>query len=417
MTLSPALCHSIPAPEGTPGRGSVYDAIVIGAGPAGSTAALRLARAGFSVAIVEKVAFPRRKVCGEYISATTWPLFRDLGVAAALDSLAGPPVRRVGLFARDAVVTAAMPAASGGDAWGRAVGRYHLDTILLERAIDAGAQAWQPWTVREIRQVDGSHAVTLSGNRRETQELRGRIVVAAHGSWERSPNGSPQPAREGDLIGFKAHFRGSSLAPGLMPLALFPGGYGGMVHGDGGRVSFSCCIRRDALRRCREEHRGLGAGEAVIAHVAETCRGVREALAGARREAAWLSAGPIRPGVRSLASDGVFALGNAAGEAHPLVAEGISMAIQSAWLLGDSVVSAGALSDAAIEAAAERYREEWRRHFSARVRASALFASLMLSPATATLAIGLLRRAPAVLTWGAWWSGKSHALRVEGASA
>jgi flavin-dependent dehydrogenase len=182
-------------------------------------------------------------------------------------------------------------------------------------------------------------------------------------------------------------------------------------------VSFSCCIRRDALRRCREEHRGLAAGEAVIAHVAETCRGVRESLAGARREAAWLSAGPIRPGVRPLARDGLFALGNTAGEAHPLVAEGISMAIQSAWLLGESVASTGVLSDAALEAAGARYREGWRRHFSARVRASALFASLMLSPATATLAVGLLRRAPAVLTWGAWWSGKSHALRADGASA
>ena len=409
MTLSPALSQ---------GRGSKYDAIVVGAGPAGSTAALRLARAGLSVAIVEKVAFPRRKVCGEYISGTTWPLFRDLGLADALVPLAGPPVRRVGLFARDAMVTAPMPAARGGDAWGHALGRDRLDTILLEHALDAGAHAWQPWTVREIRRSDAGYAVTLSGSRRETRELRGRIVVAAHGSWERAPSGeaSSPPPGEGDLIGFKAHFNGASLAPGLMPLVLFPGGYGGMVHGDGGRVSFSCCIRRDALRRCREEHPGLAAGEAVIAHVAETCRGVREALAGARREAAWLSAGPIRPGVRPLAQGGLFALGNAAGEAHPLVAEGISMAIQSGWLLGECV-TAGGLSDIALEAAGARYREQWRRHFAARVRASSLFASLMLSPATAAVAIGLLRRAPAVLTWGAWWSGKSHALTAEEASA
>ncbi len=398
---------------------NAYDAIVVGAGPAGSTAALRLARAGFAVAIVERVAFPRRKVCGEYISGTTWPLFRELGLARALEPLAGPPVRRVGLFARGAVVTAPMPAARGSDAWGRAIGRDRLDTILLAHALEAGAQAWQPWTVREIRKGVAGYAVMLSGSRRETRELTARIVVAAHGSWERAPSGDETslPPREGDLIGFKAHFHGASLAPGLMPLVLFPGGYGGMVHGDGGRVSFSCCIRRDALRRCREEHPGLAAGEAVIAHVAETCRGVREAIAGARREAAWLSAGPIRPGVRPLAQGGLFALGNAAGEAHPLVAEGISMAIQSGWLLGECVTSAAGLSDIALEAAGACYREAWRRHFSARVRASSLFASVMLSPATAAVAIGLLRRAPAVLTWGAWWSGKSHALRAEGASA
>ncbi|WP_136622814.1 FAD-dependent oxidoreductase, partial [Mesorhizobium sp. 10.2.3] len=45
-------------------RLSTYDAVIIGAGPAGSSAALTLARRGWAVAIVEKSAFPRRKVCG-----------------------------------------------------------------------------------------------------------------------------------------------------------------------------------------------------------------------------------------------------------------------------------------------------------------------------------------------------------------
>ena len=58
-----------------------YDALVIGGGPGGATAALLLARAGWSVALVERKTFPRRKVCGEYLSATTLPLLEHLGVA------------------------------------------------------------------------------------------------------------------------------------------------------------------------------------------------------------------------------------------------------------------------------------------------------------------------------------------------
>ena len=51
-----------------------FDAIVLGGGPGGATAGLLLARAGWSVAVIEKALFPRRKVCGEYISATNLPL-------------------------------------------------------------------------------------------------------------------------------------------------------------------------------------------------------------------------------------------------------------------------------------------------------------------------------------------------------
>ena len=276
-----------------------YEALVIGGGPAGSTAALALARAGWSVGLVEKAAFPRRKVCGEYISATTWPVLRELGVADELASQAGPPVRRVGFFTGDAMVEAPMP--HGGGEWGRAIGRDLLDAALLDRARAAGVQVLQPCTVSAVTRTDEGFAASLQeAGHGEASEARARIVIDAHGSWERgvAMATSRSSAQDADLLGFKAHFRDARLATGLMPLVLFPGGYGGLVHSDSGRVSFSCCIRRDALARARAQAPRLAAGEAVLAHAMAACRGLREALSAATRDGPWLAAGPIRPGLQ-----------------------------------------------------------------------------------------------------------------------
>src|SRR5206468_2565576 len=93
-----------------------FDAVVIGGGPGGATTALLLAQAGWSVALIERKTFPRRKVCGEYLSATTLPLLAEIGLADAFTLQAGPEVRRVGLFAGKLVLHSALPRPAGG--WG-----------------------------------------------------------------------------------------------------------------------------------------------------------------------------------------------------------------------------------------------------------------------------------------------------------
>jgi len=385
---------------------TTHDAIVIGGGPAGSTAALALARRGWRVALVEKVRFPRRKVCGEYVAGPAWPVLRALDVASRLESRAGPAVRRVGLFARDTRLDVPMP--SGGEGWGRAIARETLDATLLEAAERAGVEVLQPWAAAAARvEADGVRIVARNGE--EERELGAPIVVAAHGSWEHGPlptQSQRGPRRPGDLLAFKARFVGARLAEGLMPLVLFPGGYGGLVESEGGHVTFSCCIRRETLARLRAASPGASAGEATLGHAMASCRALREALAVAWREGPWLAAGPIRPGIRVRMPERFFAVGNAAGEAHPLVAEGIGMAIQSAWLLAEALGGAHLQRDAAaLHAAARDYEQRWRAHFAARVRASRLFAAATGTALHASTAI--VAAAPRMLARGARWSGKA----------
>lgn len=398
-------------------RARAYDAAVIGGGPGGSTTALMLARAGWAVALIEKSRFPRPKVCGEFVSASSFPLFAELGLLQDVRRLAGPEVRRVGIFAGETVSAADMPPVSGPfGKWGRALGREHFDVLMLQAAVRAGADLWQPFRVTGIERLNQGWRCHVSHptNSASNASLSASTIVAANGSWEKSPwlSDCAAPHKGSDLLAFKAHFDGADLALDLMPLLVFPGGYGGMVWSDAGRLSLSCCISRKTLNQCRNSEER--AGDAVLRHLLRSCGGLAATLKRAKLQDAWLSAGPIRPGIRTGFADGLFRVGNAAGEAHPIIAEGISMAVQSAWLLCRRLVSEqDSLHSAPILANVGRaYAASWRAHFASRIHAAAVFAHTLKRPESAALALALPKRFPALLTFCAGLSGKTKQIPI-----
>ncbi|MEO8080447.1 MAG: FAD-dependent oxidoreductase, partial [Caldimonas sp.] len=219
-----------------------FDVVVVGAGPAGSATAILLARAGWSVALVERQAFPRRKVCGECIAASNLPLLDALGVGAEVDRLAGAELRRVALLRGEWSVVAALPPADAATPvrrFGRALGREHLDTLLAAQAVAAGATLFQPCALLAIEGEAGRFVLRVRalGGAAAAFEIGAGLVVAAHGSWEPLPSERVvrrEARTPGDLFAFKANFRSTTIEPDLLPVLSFAGGYGGMVVADGG---------------------------------------------------------------------------------------------------------------------------------------------------------------------------------------
>ena len=397
-----------------------FDAVIVGAGPAGSSAAILLARAGWSVALVEKQPFPRRKVCGECVAASNLPLLDALGIGAAFSTAAGPDLRQVALMRGEDKVVADLPTASSlTHPWGSALGRETLDTLLLEEARSAGAHIFQPWSVQSIAGSAGAWQVALRAvDSADTQTLNAAVAIDAHGSWEALPSARPSSlptnkARAGsDLLAFKANFRGASLPKGLLPVLCFNGGYGGMVVADADETTLACCIRRDRLDACRAASSGRRAGEVVEALLMREILGVRNALRGATREGAWLASGPLNPGIRLRGDDEIFRIGNAAGEAHPIIGEGMSMALQSAWLLCAHLLRAehpnASTNPTWQRDIATRYATEWRHQFAGRLRLAATFAHIAMRPVTAAPLLALAHLWPGLLTAGARWGCKTR---------
>jgi len=405
------------------------DALVIGGGPAGASTAILLAKAGWRVILAEQQVYPRQKVCGECLTPASFALLDELGVGPIVRDNAGPELQRVGWMSSSPTIVADLPPCTDGPyRFGRALGRDQLDAILLGRARALGVEILQPAKVRSLRGDQGRFDCMIEaiGDRHSHEvahvctsfSIRVSIVIDGHGSWERDPDQRQDrlvshahaPRFSSDLFGFKASFRGATLPGGLLPVLSFKGGYGGMVVAEGDRLTVACCIRRDTLRECRARTPGAPAGVAIEQYLRASCRGVREALDHAQHIGPWLSVGPLRPGVRIGKKQGPFQVGNAAGETHPLIGEGINMALQSAFLLTSRLVMQPVAS---IDAGRSReihrdYAAAWRSAFAHRLRLAAAYAHFAMRPELSASATAVLRSWPPVLTKAARWAGKAR---------
>ena len=159
---------------GTEHLPAACDVLVVGAGPAGSAAALTLARAGLSVVLVDQHAFPRDKVCGDALIPDAHNALRKLGVLDAVMALA-QPVSIVGCIG---------PRGGRVDVPGTlaVLPRKELDHVLCRAAVGAGARMFAP--LRFVAPIEEGGQVVGASLQHDgaTHAVRARWLVLASGA-------------------------------------------------------------------------------------------------------------------------------------------------------------------------------------------------------------------------------------------
>ncbi len=239
-----------------------FDVAVIGAGPAGSAAAIAMARSGYDVALIDKQIFPREKLCGDFVNPINWPMFRDLGVEERILAL---PHTRVNGFRitsfRGISAEASFAQLDQGRSFGLGLKRAHLDQALLQRAEESGVTLQTGCRVKRISKASREWQLEMPNG----ADLRAKVLVGADGrnSWVARQLGmNRRAATRGRAIGFQTRIMRSGDTSGRIEIHLFPGGYAGLVGvGDGTvtmglaiekRVVPQSCIREFLLERMAE---------------------------------------------------------------------------------------------------------------------------------------------------------------------
>jgi|JI10StandDraft_1071094.scaffolds.fasta_scaffold137463_2 flavin-dependent dehydrogenase len=353
----------------------MLDALVVGAGPAGSHVAIQLARAGRDVVLVEREKQPVDKVCGEFLSHEAVHYLAACGVD--LDALGAVPITAVRFIERSVQAEIALPFEA------RSLSRRLLDEAMLARATEEGVQVLRGRRVNALGPTTSGFTARLA----DATHLESQAAFLATGKHDLRGH-ARTGGLQNDLVAFKMHYvlaKAQTCAiERHVELVLFDGGYAGLQPIEHGYANL-CLV----VRRSRFESLGYRFERLLTTMLAESPH-LRRRLEYA--EACWekpLALSSIPYGYVQRYSDGVFQLGDQAAVIPSFAGDGIAIALHSARLAAETFLAGGS---------ATAFQQRLARDVGPQVMlATALSQALVRSPTQRGLAL-LARRFPAIIS-------------------
>jgi flavin-dependent dehydrogenase len=369
-----------------------WDAIVVGAGPAGCTAAILLAREGLRVILVDKSAALPSKVCGEYLSPGCLRILDRIGALPLVQEAGARPLS--GMVIHTAAGRALRATYPGGRALGSsrvdalAIRRARLDPILLDLALQGGVQYMPHFQVSDLL-WENQRIVGVRGRHRGgSASLLGRLTIGADGRHSVVARRLGTVSRHPwlDKVALVAYATGVSRAEDVGEIFLGRDQYCILnpIAPDLTNIGF-------VINRCEFQRPTDPA--AFPGQVGATLPGLADRLADARVVAPPRRLGPLAHQAGRFTAPGALLVGDAAGFLDPFTGEGIHAALRSAVLAVES--SLPALRDSSAPPPEPRdYAVAWRQELRAKWRLCSALQWVIRHPLVAEGLVTLLARRP-----------------------
>ena len=361
-----------------------FDVIIAGAGPAGSSAAIHLARAGLRVLLVEQKKFPRPKLCGEFISPECRQHFEKLGVAGAMSGV-GPSTISETVFYSARGHHLSIPSRWFGGPAALGLSRAVMDDVLLRRAQDCGVSVLEGASISEPLITQSTVAgvkLKLNGSAQEYCEYRAPVTIDATGRARILTRKLTQRSSKPKLVAFKVHLRNTRVARGACEIYFYPDGYGGLSTIEGDISNLCFIISAEQVKRHHSDPKTV-----MLETVMKNERAAYT-LKHATPESEWLSAswesfGRQRPSP----ARGLLAIGDSAAFIDPFTGSGMLMAFESGELASDVIIRHQ--NNLTSDALGHEYTALYTRKFDSRLRICGLLRRAAFKPRLAGLGIAL----------------------------
>ena len=337
-----------------------YEIAVIGGGPAGSSAAMHLAKKGFDVCLLEKKEFPRDTICGEFLSKEVIENLNDLGIFDKFLRL-NPNVIKSFRF----ISHSNRELSTGFDFKAYSLKRSTFDDFLIKQAEKEGVKIFQPAEAAGIENLNGSFILTFYSSG-EKISITIKRVIAAYGKQ----NVLDKLLRR-NFISFKSGLSGIKFHIDEKyfndfnkdEIQIYTGDqiYCGINAVNDGMITLSFLEDRKKYHMPAKQH----LLELFNKHI-KFKNLFKTNLQTLINNSTLFGTGNIYFGKKDLIENGVYMIGDAAGMIAPLTGDGIGMAFESAKLISDVLVEEK-VNNIDINRSNKKYIQSWNRLFSKRL--------------------------------------------------